>query len=84
VRADHPQEGLVRLGHPLARNQQQCVTARDIQAAVKYPLLPVAGDGHRSLLAASAVAAVERRRLGDDRLVEHQQDGALAPPQAAS
>ena len=83
VRADHAQEGLMRLGHPLARYQQQRVAARDVEAAVQYVLLPVAGDGHRGLLAAPAVAAVEGRRLGDDRLVEHQEHGAGAALQPA-
>jgi hypothetical protein len=41
-------------------------------------LLPVAGDGDAGLLAAPAVTTVERLRLRDDRLVEHQDDGALA------
>lgn len=69
----------MRLRHPLPADEEQRVAARDVEATVQYPLLPVAGDRNAGLLAAPAVATVERRRLGDDRLVEHQDDGALAP-----
>lgn len=73
----------MRLLHPLPADEQQRVAAVDVEAAVKDALLPVAGDGDASLFPAPSVSAVERRRLGDDRLVEHQQDGALAPTKPA-
>src|SRR5262249_53934048 len=46
------------------------------------PLGPRPGDGDLDLLPAPAVAAVQRRRLGDDGLVQHQPDGAPAVAQA--
>lgn len=73
----------MRLLHPLPADEEQRVAARDVKRAVQDALLPVARNRHAGLLPAPAVATVERRRLGDDRLVEHQDDGALSGEQPA-
>src|ERR1051325_6570513 len=83
VRTNHPEKSLVSLLHPLPADQQQCVATADIQTTMKYALLPIAGDWNKGLLASATITTVERRSLGDDRLVEHQQDGALAPCKSA-
>src|ERR1051325_10298324 len=77
VRTNHPEKGLMRLLHPFSADEQQRVATADIQTAMKDALLPIAGDGNKGLLASATITTVERRRLGDDRLVEHQQYGAL-------
>ena len=79
VRTNHPEKSLVRLLHPFSADEQQCVATADIQTAMKDALLPIAGDGNKGLLPSPTITTVERRGLGDDRLVEHQHDGALAP-----
>jgi hypothetical protein len=43
---------------------------------VKDPLGAVAGDRHPDLRADMAEAGIDRRGLGDDRLVEDQDDRA--------
>ena len=73
----------MRLVDPLLGDQQRDVAALDVDRPVEDPLGAVARDRHPDLLADVAVARVERGRLGDDRLVEHQQDGADTAFQAA-
>src|SRR2546421_4509910 len=72
------------MGHfiPYFGNQQQHIAAADIDDAMKDALLAIARDGDTALLPDAAVATVERRRLSDDDLVQHQDDTALALKQS--
>ena len=73
----------MRLLGPLLGDQQGHIPAADIDRPVEDPLGAIAGDRDPDLLADVAVAAIQWRRLGDDRLVEHQQHGAGAALQPA-
>ena len=79
-RADRSTVSVARLA---LGDQQRDITAPDVDRPVEDALGAVAGDRHADLLADVAIARLERRSLGDDRLVEHQQDGACTPPKTA-
>jgi hypothetical protein len=83
VGADRREESLVRLLGPLLGDQERDVTGFDVDRPVEDALGAVPRDRHPDLLADGAVAGVERRGLGDDRLVEHQHHGADTAFQAA-
>jgi hypothetical protein len=83
MRPNHPEECLMGLVGPLFGDQQGHVAAPDVHRPVQDALGPVAGDRHADLLADVAVGVVERRCLGDDRLIEHEQDGVSLAVQAA-
>ena len=68
----------MRLLHPFMADEQQRVTAHDVEHSVQDALPPVAGNGDASLFATPTIATIKWRRLGDDRLVKHQDDGALS------
>lgn len=68
---------------PQFGNEQQTVAASDIDDAMQDALLAIARDGDAALLPDAAIATGERRRLGADHLVEHQDDSALARKQPA-
>ena len=68
---------------PFFGDQQRHVAALDVDRPMEDPLRPVARDRHADLLADVAIGVVQRGSLRDDRLVEHQQDGALLAVQAA-
>ena len=67
---------------PFLGDQQGDIAALDVDRSVKDPFRSIARDRHAHLLADMAVAGVERGRLGDDRLVEHQQHGPVAALQS--
>ena len=73
----------MRLLGPFLGDQQGDIAALDVDRSVKDPFRSIARDRHAHLLADMAVAGVERGRLGDDRLIEHQDHGADAVAQAA-
>ena len=83
VRPDHAQEVLMLVLRPSLGDHPRHIPGADVNRPVEDPLGPVARDRHAHLLADVAVAGVERRRLRDDRLVEHQHDGADAALQPA-
>ena len=80
---DHPQEGLVGFLHPFLGNQQQHIAAAYIEYAMEDALGAIAGDRHADLGADAPIAGIERRGLGNDGLVEHQEHRARACGQAA-
>ena len=64
----------MRFLHPLIRDEQQHRTGRKVDDAVQDALAPVSCDGHTNLVSAPTITTIERRRLTDDDLVEHQDD----------
>jgi hypothetical protein len=80
---NHPEKSLMRLLQPFSADEEQRVATADVQTTMKYPLLSVARDRHAGLLASATITTIKRRSLRDDRLIEHQQDGALAPGKPA-
>jgi len=72
----------MRLLHPGVRNQQEGVSATDIERTVQDSLGAIACNGHSHLFSYPPVATIERGRLGQDRLIQHQDDRALAVCQA--
>ncbi len=83
MRADHLQEVLMRHLIPDFRDQQQDLAAPDIDDAMQDALLAIARDGDAALVPDPTVTTVERRRLTDDDLIEHQDDRALARQKSA-
>src|SRR5258708_492290 len=82
MRPDHLQIALVRVLVPYIRDQQQRITAADIERSVKDAAGVAASDGHARLLADPTVTTIERRRFADDRLIQHEHDGALLSEKA--
>src|SRR5215211_5080399 len=70
MRTNHPQESLMRFLYPLMADEEQRVTASDVEHSVQDALAPVTSNRHASLFATPTIATVKRRRLRDDRLVE--------------
>ena len=68
---------------PFCCNEQQGVSAPDIDNSVQNALLAVAGNRHLALFPDAAIATVERWSLSDDRLIKHQDDGALSAKKPA-
>ena len=73
----------MRLSGPILGDQQREIAAPDIDRPMEHPLGVRPADRHPHLLADGTIAAIQRRRLRDDRLVQHQQHGARATLQAA-
>ena len=80
---DQPEERLMRIPRPILGDQQRQIAAPDIDRPVEHPLGVRPTDRHPHLLADGAIAVIQRRRLGDDRLVQHQDHRARATLQAA-
>jgi len=72
----------MRLANPFLGDQQRHVTTPDVDRPMEDSLGPVASDRHSHLLSDMAVGGIQRRCLGDDRLIEHQHHGADAAFQA--
>jgi len=72
----------MRLLHPRIRNQQEAVSTPDVERTVQDSLGAIAGNGHLHLFSYPPVATIQRGRLGQDRLIQHQDDRALAVCQA--
>lgn len=68
---------------PYIGDEQQQGSRMNVECAVHYTLSAIAGDGHAHLLPLWPIATRQRRRFCNDRLIQHQYDGALAPSQAA-
>ncbi len=68
---------------PQFGNEQQTIAASDIDDALQDALLAMARDGDAALLPDAAIATVKRWRLGNDHLVEHQDDRALSRKKSA-
>ena len=64
----------MRFLYPLICDEQQHRTGRKVDDPVQDALATVACDGDTNLLSAPTVTTIERRRLTDDDLVEHQDD----------
>ena len=67
----------MRVLTPLRGDQQQDITATDVERAVQNMSGVTAGDRDALLLSDAAVATVQRWRLGDNRFIHHQDDRAL-------
>ena len=68
---------------PYIGDEQQQGSRMNVECAVHYTLSAIAGDGHAHLLPLGPIATRQRRRFCNDRLIQHQYDGALSPSQAA-
>lgn len=79
--ANHPEEGAMRHLVPGLRDTQHDITAPDIQHPVQDAPGMRPGDRHRHLLSPGPIAVGEGRHLGDDGLIEHEEDRAEAPVQ---
>src|SRR3712207_6207714 len=77
VRADHFQKVLMRHLLPDLGDEHYYVPTADVEHSMQDALLAIPCDRNTSLLADAAVATVERRCLGDDRLIQHQDDTPL-------
>ena len=73
----------MRLLHPRISNQQEGISAPDIERTVEDALGAIACNRHSHLFSYPSVTTVERGRLGQNCLVQHQDDRALAACQAA-
>lgn len=71
----------MRILIPFVGDEQDNRAAGHIQRAVKYALLPIAGDRHTGLLSDATITTIEWRRFRDDRFIKHKHDGALCAPQ---
>jgi hypothetical protein len=75
--ADHGQECLMRLLDPLLGNQQEELPTVNIEDAMEHPSRMRARDRHTDLLADPPLASIQRWGLGDNRLIQHQEDRPL-------
>ncbi|OLE55307.1 MAG: hypothetical protein AUG51_03890 [Acidobacteria bacterium 13_1_20CM_3_53_8] len=73
----------MRHGIPDFGDQEQHVTAADVNRSMQNPCGPTSSDRDADLLSDPPVAANERWSLGDDDLIEHQHDDARVSPEAA-
>lgn len=83
LRPDQRQKPLVRPLVPRRADPQRNRAAVNVDGPMQDALVPVARDRHPQLLPDVPVGGVQGRRLGDDGLVEHQQQGTHTPLQAA-
>jgi hypothetical protein len=80
---DHREERFMRPLGPIFGDQQREIAAPDIDRPVEDPLGAIPADRHPHLPADGTVAAIQGRRLRDNRFVQHQHHGAIAILQAA-
>ena len=72
--ANHAQKMLVFLLCPGRSHEQLHIAGRDVDCPVENSAPVAAADRHCDLAADVPIAGIQRRRFGDDCLVEHQQD----------
>src|SRR5262245_7449697 len=80
---DQPQERLVRISRPILGDQQRQIAAPNIDRPMEHPLGVRPTDRHPHLLTDGSIAVIQRRCLGDDRLVQPRDHVARAARQAA-
>ena len=80
---DQPQERFMRVLGPILGDQQREIAAPDIDRPMEDPLVVGPANRHSHLLADGTIAGIQRRRLRDNRFVQHQQHGARAILEAA-
>jgi hypothetical protein len=79
--ANHREEGVLRRLVPGLRDIPHDIPAPDMQHPVQDAPGMGPGDRHRHLLAPGPIAVGEGRHLGDDGLIEPEEDRARAPVQ---
>lgn len=67
---------------PVPSDQQEHLSALDVEHAVQDASSVISRDRDADLLPATALACIERWSLGDNGLIEHQDNGALPCRQA--
>ena len=70
--ADQPEKELMRDLIPDLGDEQEHVTAPDIDGAMHNAVGVAARDRDRLLLSAATIAIGQRWRLADDRFIQHQ------------
>src|SRR5919198_3015723 len=80
--ADHGEERLMRLLDPRLGDQQEELPTADVEDPMAHASGMRTCDRHAHLLADGPVAGIERWGLGDDCLIEPQEDRALPRCQA--
>jgi len=76
--ADHVEKVLVLPLGPVLGHQQLDITRTHVDRPMQNPAGMAAADRDTHLLPDMPVTAVQRRRLGNDRFVKHQEDCPLA------
>src|SRR5262245_13368752 len=74
VGPDYVEEVLVLPPGPVLGYQQLDIARAHVDRPMQNPTGVTAADRDTHLLADVAVTAVQRRRLGDDRFVQHEED----------
>jgi hypothetical protein len=80
---DQSEERFMRVLGPILGDQQREIAAPDIDRPMEDPLVVGPANRHSHLLADGTIAGIQRRRLRDNRFVQHQQHGARAILEAA-
>lgn len=83
VGPNHLKEKLMSQRVPFVGNQQQEISADDIDRSVNDAFAAIARDWDTDLLPDPAITTTQRRGFGNDDLVEHQDDCPRLPPEAA-
>ena len=73
----------MRVLGPILGDQQREIAAPDIDCPMEDPLVVGPANRHSHLLADGTIAGIQRRRLRDNRFVQHQQHSARAILEAA-
>jgi hypothetical protein len=83
MRSNHAEKVLMGQRVPLLSDQQKQIAGPDVQCRMEDSLGPIPGHGHTDLLSFTSIAAVERRRFGNNHFVEHQHQVAIIGPKTA-
>jgi len=68
---DHAEKVLMRFLCPLCGDQRERIPTPNVQDAMQHALGPIAGNRNAPLLSDLAVTTGQRRRLQNERFVEH-------------